>query len=707
MISASYNNLLRIKGWKTPITNPGEIEGLEITPVSLSETPQITSTLFVDISGKISSEIKNKGYLAILGKNLFAPNYPEPEIIFRSTTTNLDYTFKIDRKNAVSYLFNEGDIVKFIFENQKAIHHDYNTNTDTYMPLGDTYQIIFRGTLGDSPAFPPTGTLAYTALSSSIPKNFTTEGVIYNVVDDSSKIKVSPGQPVAAQIPTSLGIPYLENTNVSIDGQSVTLKSIVDQYVIFNVPQGIPSGIQNVFIKLAGGTVGGYITYKDALEIIAVAVGLKPSQSVTFPNGETVSPDKFIDNDPNTPPVQVYPGDTVGVALNTNINLNDVSLIANGQRCTLQSVVDNYVAFKIPPDIDPGVINLIIEYAGGGSITLEQALEILSVNGIVNETKTLSTNQTNPIITGWTKQFTGFVTVKLNDTLIEPQKYIWDRNSASIKILGAFNAGDRFTISGKVAIDGLNSGFPNIINGQTIPYALYYDFSEGVGNAVYDKSGNNNNGNFGGFSNTLPERFTLDNGTNGVKTFNNSYIRVPDNQSYELPGSFTFLAKINIRERNKYQTILRKSSAVNGTLDSFNWWIDENNRVNIALYAANQPGKCTYYSYTEPLSTPSGNTVGLAVGFDNVNNTIKIYENQKSLSYTVVTGGTLCNNITDYDKLHDSPLDLFIGLDVADNGARFYSGSNLQELYNIAIVNGVAFSDSQIGKLFLDMGLKN
>ncbi len=372
--------LVRIRGWESPITKPGEIEGLEIK--AIKEIPNISKVDLTDSTGKNkTTEIRDKGFIILIGTNLFAPKSTKPEIIFRGITSGKDYIFPINRGFGINYLFNEGDIVKFIFDASSAITIDPATGTGTSIPLGaENYKIVFKGTLGDSNEFIPLGSLGFSVLKNDLPSSITNNNQVYNVINDYSKTQVFPNQPVAAQIPTSLGLPLIENTIIKIAGKSVSIKSIIDQYVLINTPPDIPEGAQDVIISIAGG---GEITYKEALEIIAVVAKLKPPGPVTFTNGTTLNSEQFVTSG-QAEPVKIMKGGLYGIALNGDVNLNDISVFADGHRCTLLDVVQNYALYQISPDVDSGIKNLIIEHAGGGSITLEQALDVLAVSaGII------------------------------------------------------------------------------------------------------------------------------------------------------------------------------------------------------------------------------------------------------------------------------------------------------------------------------------
>jgi len=359
----------------------------------------------------------------------------------------------------------------------------------------EKYLVAFLGFSGLSNYFP----------NASNPAVFTVKNtpLIFNgksiqTISTDSKTIISPGQTVAAPIPVDFGLPLISQTFFTIAGKSYSIKEIVEQYVTFQIPPDIPKGTQDVIITITGQ---GSITYKNALDIIvsklnikpkapvsfsgrllypeqiigsdnngpvkvaqggefgiavnseinlrnydvmadgkrctllevvqnyamyklapnidpaiakiiiqkagaggevianldmalevlALGIGLTPLTPVTFPNGEMLLTSKFVGNGT----VQLNPGDTFGVSFNTRVNPEDVSVFANGVRCSLQSVVDNYMSFKVPPTMDPGVINLVIQYAGGGNITLENALEILASQTTPNKIAFISERDGN------------------------------------------------------------------------------------------------------------------------------------------------------------------------------------------------------------------------------------------------------------------------------------------------------------------------
>ncbi|PKL77454.1 MAG: hypothetical protein CVV27_05385 [Candidatus Melainabacteria bacterium HGW-Melainabacteria-1] len=75
---------------------------------------------------------------------------------------------------------------------------------------------------------------------------------------------------------------------------------------------------------------------------------------------------------------KVYPNEYIGIGIDGQ-DLQGIQIFIDGRLQPIKHLANNYVAFGLVPEVTPGVKDVIIQLAGGGSLTLEQALEVISL----------------------------------------------------------------------------------------------------------------------------------------------------------------------------------------------------------------------------------------------------------------------------------------------------------------------------------------
>lgn len=110
---------------------------------------------------------------------------------------------------------------------------------------------------------------------------------IINTNPQGTPLDAKPNNTIAVPIPSTTR--DLSKFSIALGGgQNITLKEIVDDYLIAKVPPTLPQGIQDIIIKETGRTD---VTYHNALRILAgLDVLPAPTTSVSFPNSTTIPP---------------------------------------------------------------------------------------------------------------------------------------------------------------------------------------------------------------------------------------------------------------------------------------------------------------------------------------------------------------------------------------------------------------------------------
>ncbi|MFN8577790.1 MAG: S8/S53 family peptidase [Candidatus Sericytochromatia bacterium] len=198
------------------------------------------------------------------------------------------------------------------------------------------------------------------------------------VIQPYAQSNVVGGDKFAIQINEELKS-KLSRVWVGLGDRRVNLLDVVNDYAIYGVDSTIPDSVYPVIMKYLD-TGENILTFEQALNKTAIAIGLKPQVPVTFPNGTTLQTTSFISNNSK---LQVKTGDNVGISLRGD--LARVTIGLGDRHVTLESIVNDYVTFKIPPDLPLGVQDVIIKHAGGGTITIKDALEILA-SGVAVQT---------------------------------------------------------------------------------------------------------------------------------------------------------------------------------------------------------------------------------------------------------------------------------------------------------------------------------
>ncbi len=532
------------------------------------------------------------------------------------------------------------------------------------------------------------------------PKTLNIQGVNIPVVDNDPNTpatQVHPGDTAAVSLYGDLS-----QISIKIGGKTTNVQAVVDNYVLFGIPEGLTEMEQDMVVQPVDGTLS--ITFENALEILAfVSKGIPPTHNIIFPNGDIVSVQQFLQDGGK---IKVSPGDIIGISLK-DTNMQDARATIDGVSLPVIGIVQNYKAFGIPDGLTPGVKDVVVS-AAGGSVTFEQAVEIIAGNGLKTEDKIISSNETNPVLTGFTQQFTGYVTVRLNDSILSPASYIWDANTKSLKVLLPLNTNDRITITGTTSSTPINTGFPNIIDGINIPYGFYFDFSEGAGNTVYDKSGNGNHGLLTQYHGELPIRHTTTEGVTSLEFVPGSFVKVFDSPSYELHKKFTLLTVLKLNQINSQQTLLQKWTDDNSGLNnSFNFYISEDNKLTLTM----ADNKGSYQSLTlQALDISPGEVIGLGVIVDLDTDTITFVKNQQIIPAIVLYDGSPSHysTITQLTEVKDTAIFLSIGnytaLSSADYSNELYLKGNLIDSANVF---DKALTPEQVRNIFYNMGLRD
>lgn len=326
------------------------------------------------------------------------------------------------------------------------------------------------------------------------------------------------------------------------------------------------------------------------------------------------------------------------------------------------------------------------------------------------DTITLTENKNNPsLITGLTKRLNGFVTVKLNDVLLNPYEYVYDRSSLSIKILKNLNSGDTIKITGKNDPIGYNSGFPNIIGNTVLPYGFYFDFYEQNGTLAYDKSGNNNTGDFFKLGSTYPERKSGIFGAKSLSFTSESSLKVIDSPSIKIPDSFSYLFVFTPDVVNTPQFLAVKNISDTGDISgntiadtSYAFFINEQNQLVCWFYSG-----YNVLSITDPINVTLGKPVGLGVSFDKNTRTLKIVKNNEEIPYTVdTTSQPRFIDVPNFTGIHEIDTDLHIGNHIYFHNTLSVNYPFLGRMHRVANLTQ-ALNSEQMKGIFLNMNLKN
>lgn len=347
------NKVVNLKGWESSITG---LSGFEVLNISSVGKPKITEDKLNPIIFENGKPVK------ISGKNLFSINKIKLEFIDKSKKV---YELELNEKPT-----SNGEELNFIF-NKSKVHEKGSTNP---IPTGD-YSIKFIG-YESSEIADASVTGVFKISSANLPINVTTtNNEIVPIVTSDTKTSVVGGDKIAIPLRQDQ-VNKITSLGFIVRDKFLTYYQMVENYAVLGIDPSIPDDLHSIIMKdlVTGEHV---VTFQDALLKTAIALGLKPKDTVRFSDGTTVTADKFIDNNSK---IQVKAGDTVGVSLKGD--LANITIGLGNKTATLQSIVDNYVAFKIPPDVDLGVQDVIIRYAGG-NITFKDALEVLASNPVV------------------------------------------------------------------------------------------------------------------------------------------------------------------------------------------------------------------------------------------------------------------------------------------------------------------------------------
>lgn len=208
------------------------------------------------------------------------------------------------------------------------------------------------------------------------PINYGTKSV--PVVQPYGQTNVVGGDLIAIPINEELKF-KLTHTYVTIGGKNQQLYAVLDDYALYGIDPALSDGDKNILMRYLD-TNETILSFEQALYKTAIAIGLKPNYPVSFSNGTTVQPAGFITGGEKLP---VKAGDNVGISIRGD--LANVTIGLGDRHVTLESIVNEYATFKIPPDLPLGVQDIIIKHAGGGTITIKDALEILA-SGVAVQT---------------------------------------------------------------------------------------------------------------------------------------------------------------------------------------------------------------------------------------------------------------------------------------------------------------------------------
>lgn len=76
--------------------------------------------------------------------------------------------------------------------------------------------------------------------------------------------------------------------------------------------------------------------------------------------------------------LKVNPDQYLGIAIDGR-DLHGIQVLIDGQYQSLKEIADNYVILNQMPNLTPGLKDVILKFAGGEAVTLEKALEIISL----------------------------------------------------------------------------------------------------------------------------------------------------------------------------------------------------------------------------------------------------------------------------------------------------------------------------------------
>lgn len=98
--------------------------------------------------------------------------------------------------------------------------------------------------------------------------------------------------------------------------------------------------------------------------------------SVGTPAGGSEKADKWLVRDSNG--LKVNPDQYLGIAIDGR-DLHGIQVLIDGEYQSLKEIADNYVILNQMPNLTPGLKDVILKFAGGEAVTLEKALEIISL----------------------------------------------------------------------------------------------------------------------------------------------------------------------------------------------------------------------------------------------------------------------------------------------------------------------------------------
>lgn len=183
---------------------------------------------------------------------------------------------------------------------------------------------------------------------------------------------------------------------------------------------------------------------------------------------------------------------------------------------------------------------------------------------------------------------------------------------------------------------------------------------------------------------------------NGIK-FNSpaSALRIADSNIIDTSTKATWLFVIKFNQINIQQFLLNKVSSSNINNNSYQFYIENDNKAKSILRGSN--GSYFNNSSSAVLNNSDANVViGLAFRYDCITNSLIYIKNQNTYN---ISGISLPSSVS------NSPLDLFIGAFLGENGSWYYSNTELKaEIYRIAMIKDT-LSESQIKAEFSQMGL--
>lgn len=187
-----------------------------------------------------------------------------------------------------------------------------------------------------------------------------------------------------------------------------------------------------------------------------------------------------------------------------------------------------------------------------------------------------------------------------------------------------------------------------------------------------------------------------------------SALRIADDSVIDITTKSTWLFILKFKQISINQILLNKVSSSNNNWNAYQFSMISNNESGSGLFdttLGTPLATSAYLSDTDSAFLVSGDidvVIGVAFSFDLATHTMSYIKNQTSYTSSRNMSYAPFSNI---NTINNSPLDLFIGSFLWDNGSSYISGYEMKaEIYRMAMIKD-KLTDAQIKAEFAQMGL--